>query len=183
MTDAELVSLWKEDDPRGFDELYERYKNEAFRVAVLITGNCSDAEDLTQEAFIACAGSIRSLKDNSKFRAWLLRSVTRASWKYCKKRNREQPTSEFFEAGTVLSPQHALFKNEVQRTLYHALYTLDDKKRNVIILYYFEELSVKEIAIVLGVMEGTVKSRLFSARNALRKELTALQPDIKEMFL
>lgn len=182
MTDAELVSLWKDGDLEGFDLLYERYKNEAYRVAVLITGNRADAEDLTREAFITCTHTITSLKDNSKFRPWLLRSITRASWKYCKKRRLETPVDELYSAETSNSPFYDVVRNDEQKALYHALYTLDDKKRNVVVLHYFEDLSVKEIAQVLGVMEGTVKSRLFSARKLMRKELNIYNEDAKETF-
>lgn len=63
MTDEELVRRMQRGDMQAFDELYARYKNDAYRVACLITGNRADGEDLTQEAFVICARSIGSLKD------------------------------------------------------------------------------------------------------------------------
>ena len=97
MTDEELVRRMQRGDMQAFDELYARYKNDAYRVACLITGNRADGEDLTQEAFVICARSIGSLKDGAKFRPWLLKTLSRAAWKYCRKTKRETPVAEFFE--------------------------------------------------------------------------------------
>ncbi len=91
MTDEELVRRLQRGDMLAFDGLYERYKNDAYRVACLITGNRADGEDLTQEAFVTAARSIGSLKDGSKFRPWLLRTLTRAAWKYCRKARARDP--------------------------------------------------------------------------------------------
>ena len=98
MTDEELVRRMQRGDMQAFDELYERYKDDAYRVACLITGNRADGEDLTQEAFVTAARSIGSLKDGSKFRPWLLRTLSRAAWKYCRKARRETPVAGWFVA-------------------------------------------------------------------------------------
>jgi len=180
-TDTALVQQMQQGDLQAFDTLYARYKNEAFRTAYLITGNQSDAEDLTQEAFVTCIQSINTLKDGSRFRPWLLKTLTRSAWKYCKKQKRETPVAEFFEAGEQgESALSALLHTDEQKQLQHALYMLDEKRRTVIVLYYFNEMSVKEIAKTLGVLEGTVKSRLFSARRHLRQALTARVDKPKE---
>ncbi len=171
-TDSELVERLKHGDMDALEALYERYKDEAYRTACLITGKRSEGEDLTQEAFVSCAQSIGSLKDGSKFRSWLLKSLTRASWKYCRKAKRETPVPEFFDNTETESALSEVLRTEEQRRLYEALGNLDEKRRTVIVLYYFDELSVKETAKALGVSEGTVKSRLFSARRSLRKALT-----------
>ena len=161
MNDKELVSRMQHGDMQAFDELYERYKDDAYRLACLITGSRTDGEDLAQEAFVTCAQSIKSLRDGSKFRPWLLKTLSRAAWKYCRKAKRETPVSEFFDAG-----------ESEQRRLYAALDTLDEKRRVTVVLYYFDDRSVREIAQATGVTEGTVKSRLFSARRHLRQALT-----------
>lgn len=131
MTDCELVRRMQQGDMQAFDTLYERYKDDAYRLACLITGSRTDGEDLAQEAFVACAQSIGSLRDGAKFRPWLLR-------------------------------------------------TLDEKRRVAVVLYYFDDRSVKEIAQATGVTEGTVKSRLFSARRHLRQALTAGETEARE---
>ena len=164
--DAELVEGVR---PK---ELYERYKDDAYRLACLITGSRTDGEDLAQEAFVTCAQSIKSLRDGSKFRPWLLKTLSRAAWKYCRKAKRETPVSEFFDAGESESALSAVLRTDEQRRLYAALDTLDEKRRVTVVLYYFDDRSVREIAQATGVTEGTVKSRLFSARRHLRQALT-----------
>ena len=166
MNDKELVSRMQHGDMQAFDELYERYKDDAYRLACLITGSRTDGEDLAQEAFVTCAQS-------SKFRPWLLKTLSRAAWKYCRKAKRETPVSEFFDAGeSAESALSAVLRTDEQRRLYAALDTLDEKRRVTVVLYYFDDRSVREIAQATGVTEGTVKSRLFSARRHLRQALT-----------
>ena len=181
MTDCELVRRMQQGDMQAFDTLYERYRDDEYRLACLITGSRTDGEDLAQEAFVACAQSIGSLKDGSKFRPWLLRTLSRAAWKYCRKARRETPVSEFFEGETGESALSAVLRTDEQRRLYAALDTLDEKRRVTVVLYYFDDRSVKEIAQATGVTEGTVKSRLFSARRHLRQALTDRESRPKEV--
>ena len=126
MNDKELVSRMQHGDMQAFDELYERYKDDAYRLACLITGSRTDGEDLAQEAFVTCAQSIKSLRDGSKFRPWLLRTLSRAAWKYCRKARRETPVSEFFDENTGESALSSVLRTEEQRRLYAALRTLDE---------------------------------------------------------
>ena len=179
MTDCELVRRMQQGDMQAFDTLYERYKDDAYRLACLITSR-TDGEDLAQEAFVTCAQSIRSLRDGAKFRPWLLRTLSRAAWKYCRKARRETPVSEFFDGNMGESALSAVLRTEEQRRLYAALGTLDEKRRVTVVLYYFDDRSVKEIAQATGVTEGTVKSRLFSARRHLRQAPTAGETEPRE---
>ena len=173
MNDNELVARMKHGDMQAFDVLYERYKDDVYRLACLITGSRTDGEDLAQEAFVTCVQSIGSLRDGSKFRPWLLKTLSRAAWKYCRKAKRETPVSAFFDTGeSAESALSAVLRADEQRRLYAALDTLDEKRRITVVLYYFDDRSVREIAQATGVTEGTVKSRLFSARRHLRQALT-----------
>lgn len=101
MNDKELVSRMQHGDMQAFDELYERYKDDAYRLACLITGSRTDGEDLAQEAFVTCAQSIKSLRDGSKFRPWLLKTLSRAAWKYCRKAKRESRSQSFLTQARV----------------------------------------------------------------------------------
>ena len=112
MTDCELVRRMQQGDMQAFDTLYERYKDDAYRLACLITGSRTDGEDLAQEAFVACAQSIGSLRDGAKFRPWLLRTLSRAAWKYCRKARRETPVNEFFDENTGESALSAVLRTE-----------------------------------------------------------------------
>ena len=90
------------------------------------------------------------------------------------------PVSEFFDYNTGESALSAVLRTEEQRRLYAALRTLDEKRRVAVVLYYFDDRAVKEIAQATGVTEGTVKSRLFSARRHLRQALTAGETEPRE---
>ena len=89
-----------------------------------------------------------SLRDGSKFRPWLLKTLSRAAWKYCRKAKRETPVSEFFDAGESESALSAVLRTDEQRRLYAALDTLDEKRRVTVVLYYFDDRSVRELSLI-----------------------------------
>lgn len=171
MEDEERIGQFRQGDIASFDLLYRRYRDRALRAAYLICGSYSEAEDVVQETFVMCYKHWNDLRDSSKFWPWLLKTLTRTAWRFCRKRRQEEPVAAFFEeadrAGeSALMP---VLREERQRLLYQALYQLDEKHRTVVILYYWDEMSVREIAQVMGCLEGTVKSRLFHARRQLRQ--------------
>lgn len=100
MSDEELVKRLQKGDRAAFDALYTRYRNDALRTASLITGSRADGEDVVQEAFVQCYRQIGQLRDPARFKSWLWTLMTRAAWKYCRRRGREEPVAEFFEDGT-----------------------------------------------------------------------------------
>lgn len=172
MTDEELVVGWQKGNMISFGMLYDRYKDELFRTACFIAGNRTDAEDLVQQAFVTTAERIGGIRDGAKIRSFLLRTLTHAAWKQSKKKRRETPVDTFFEdAATQGSALDEVLVDEAHRALYAAMQELDEKRRMVIVLYYFNELSVRQIATVTGTLEGTVKSRLHSARKQMKQYL------------
>lgn len=179
----ELVVMIQKGDENAFDMLFEKYKNEAVRTAYLITGNQSVCEDIAQETFIKCYRCIGKLDSPKAFRAWFYRILTRIAWKYGKMSGRELADEDIIEraeeAGADISLERHI-RSENNRMLYAEISRLDQKKKAVIILYYFDGLSTKEIASVLHCFEGTVKSRLHSAREELKKGLKTLESDEKE---
>ena len=101
----------------------------------------------------------------------MLKILVRCSWQFLKKKNRELPDDEIvvrFQDQEIPGLLDIELKKEREREIFSSIQKLSDKHRIVIILYYYDELSVKEIAKVLGCMEGTVKSRLYTARNQLK---------------
>ncbi len=173
MQDEILVRQLQQGDRAAFNELYTRYRNDALRTACLITGSRADGEDVVQEAFVQCYQKIGQLKDPARFKSWLWTLLTRADWKYCRRRGWEEPVAEFFEDGTKTgeSALGAVLRTEQSRMLYQAVQALDEKQRTVIVLYYYNDMPVREIARVLECREGTVKSRLFTARRNLQKAM------------
>ncbi len=163
-------------DRDAFDQIFNKYKNEAVRTAYLITGRKSICEDIAQEAFIKCYKPLGRRRNPEGFHAWFVRILTRPAWKYGRAASREIPTENMAEAAGPADPDPAArqyWAVEESRRLHTEIGLLKPKQKAVIILYYFNGLSTKEIAKVSGCLEGTVKSRLFTARENLRARMDA----------
>lgn len=174
MTEEALVRQLKEGDKTSFDLLYEKYKNMALRTAYLITGNLSDSEDVVQDTFVKVWLHCRELKNESGFRAWMMQILVRTAYKSGKRKSRELPDEEILQKADksqgVSSIERAIAREEAEM-IAGAVRSLPIKQRTVVALYYYQECSVSEIAAMLGVLEGTVKSRLYTARKLLRGKL------------
>lgn len=187
LAEEELIRKVKEGDMHAFEQLFELYKTSAKRLAYMITGSIADSEDVVQETFIQCYGKISQLKELSLFQSWFYRILTRIAWKYCNHRNKVQPVDEFSESDIMEytplnSASDQVLKNEEAKILYEAICNLDKKQRTVIILYYYNDLSLKEISLIMRCSEGTVKSRLYTARKNLKLALKSRDYMEVEMF-
>lgn len=171
------VMRFQRGEEEAFSWLFEAYYTEAFRMAWLISGNYADSEDIVQEAFTACYYHRGQLKNPEGFRSWFYKIVTRTAWRQCRKKRRESPQDlipqlcEDRESGEDTKPLEAVMQKMQDERIYQAVAALPIKQRTVVVLYYFNELSTKEIAHITGSMEGTVKSRLHAARKNLRESL------------
>lgn len=169
-------------DIEALGELFELYKSKAFKTVFLITGNFYTSEDIVQEAFVKCYYSIGNLKNVDAFDSWFYRLLVRSAWKHCKKDKKAIPVDTFYEKLQKNDNENSInefLKKEQNKSLYEKIEKLDIKQKTVIILYYFNELSVKEIAKVTGCFEGTVKSRLFNGRKNLKQ---FFEKDLGEQF-
>lgn len=184
-TDVELIRKWKEGDEDAFSAMYERYRQTAMRTAWLLCHNLADSEDIVQETFVQCYFHIQELKDESRFRPWMLKCLVRTGWKLMKKQKKEMPEEQMelhlererylestFSGKTSGEPLGEAIAREFSGELTKAVRRLSEKHRLVIVLYYYDELSVHEIAKITGCLEGTVKSRLHFARRQLKKMLS-----------
>lgn len=174
MDEEELIKRLKNKDMDAFDLLYDKYSTLIYRTACLIVGNTTDSEDIVQETFLQAYLHCNELRNNSSFKYWLLQILHRTAWKLEKKRKREQPDEQIYDrlsTTTMESPVTEILKSEQSHLLWETVQHLEYKQRTVVILYYYNELPTKQIARILGCMEGTVKSRLFSARNNIKKEM------------
>ena len=165
-----LVRRMQEGDTEAFDRIFELYQSRLLRTAYLITGNHADSEDIVQETFVKCFCSCKSLKSPEGFATWLYQIMTRTAWRYGSKRRREEPVEQLYakeEPATGDLPLENVLRREQQEELYSRIRKLNQKQRTVIILYYFSQMSTREISQVMGCMEGTVKSRLHTARKNL----------------
>lgn len=174
LEDEALVRRLKEGDKASFDMLYEKYKNLALRTAYLITGNLSDSEDAVQDTFVKIWLHCRELKKEDGFKAWMMQILVRTAYKNGKKRSRELPDEDIMHKADrsqgISFVEDAIVREEAQM-IAGAVRSLPIKQRTVVALYYYQECSVSEIAVMLGVLEGTVKSRLHTARKRLREKL------------
>lgn len=169
-TDGELVQAFCGGDEAAFGELYRRYQGGVYRSAFLIVGNSSDSENVLQDTFIKAWQNLHSLRDPARFQPWLWRIMVRTAWACCKKR-REEPRECPEPAGVGESLLDGVLRNERRGELLAAVDSLGIKQRTVVILYYYDEMSVQEIAEATGALPGTVKSRLWAARRQLKKQL------------
>lgn len=174
--DSELVHRMKQGDRAAFDTLYTKYYDKLYRTACMITGNQADGEDVTQETFIKMYLHCAELKKNEQFRYWLYRILNRTAWQLAKKHSKEQPNGQIPEledsSGITDSPAVQVLRNERDQAIIEAVRKLEYRQRAVVILYYYNGLGTKEISRVMECMEGTVKSRLFTARKNLKSLLS-----------
>lgn len=181
--DHELVIALQKGNSAAFDALFEKYKHMAVRTAYLITGNPSICEDIAQEAFINCYNNIGKLRNPFGFRAWFYRILTRAAWRYGKKAACEISTENILDEANKTNTDNSFEKylqSETNRLLYAEITQLQPKLKTVVILYYFNGLTTKEIATAIGCLEGTVKSRLHTARQKLKKNMESEDYYLKE---
>ena len=173
MSEINLIKCWQNGDMDSFRVLYECYSSPAIRTAFLITGRRDIAEEVVQDAFIQSNNNIKKLRDPEKFRSWFYRILIRLSWQYSSKEKGKVSFEDisFMCESESINTTDIFEQNEIKRVLHEAVSKLSTPLRTVVVLYYFNELSVKEIARVLNCFEGTVKSRLYNARKFLDKEL------------
>ena len=171
-----LVRQMKEGDKASFDLLYEKYKKMALHTAYLITGNLPDSEDVVQETFVKVYLHCRELKNDNGFKSWMMQILVHTAYKMGKKKNREQPDEQVAEKADTKPEPYSLeqvLKWEQAAELAEAIKKLPIKQRTVIILFYYQDCSVSEIAKICNCMEGTVKSRLHTAKRNLRQIMQA----------
>lgn len=173
----ELVRRMQAGDTEAFGRIFDYYGTRLLRMAYLLTGNYADSEDIVQETFETCFFKCGDLKDCSRFTPWLYQILTRNAWRIGKKSRREEPVEELSDfygpsgSGEAGQPLEILVEDESRAELWKAVLRLNRKMRTVVILYYYNDLSTKEIARIVHCLEGTVKSRLYTARKILEREL------------
>lgn len=174
MNETEVVKKIQAGDMNAFEEIFEIYKNQAIRYAYLITNNKFTSEDIVQETFVKCYLKIKDLKNVEQFKSWLFKILTRTAWDYMKKDKAVLPVEDIFEKAkneNIDKSLHLYIRNEESKMLRAEIDNLELKQKTVIVLYYFNGFTIKEIAKIMGCFEGTVKSRLHSARKNLKVAL------------
>jgi RNA polymerase sigma-70 factor (ECF subfamily) len=164
-----LVSL-DDDLEREFESRLTECSTLAFRVAFSVLRHREDAEDVAQEAFAKAYRSFRQLRERDRFRAWLVRMTWRLALDRQRADRRRVRREDSVRSTDVVVPQPDA--DERGQLLWRAIDGLSEKLRVVIVLSAIEGYDVKEVATLLELPEGTVKSRLFLARQQLKESLS-----------
>ena len=184
MTEQELVERAKKGDETAFEVLVTDNEKRIYNLCRRLTGNPEDAAELTQEAFLNAWRGLSRFQGESSFSTWLYRLASNACIDFLRKEKRRQNLSmtvsldDEEEARQVelpderYAPERELERTEVRQAVAAGLERLTPEHRQVLVMREINGLSYAEIRAVLGLEEGTVKSRIARARNALRKVLT-----------
>ncbi len=155
-------------------ELFEHFYGRTFAAVMALTRNREGAEDITQEAFIRAFKRLKSLREPAKFGAWLVTIATNLARDSLKRENKYVLTSEPFEkcsANPGSSVEEQVLRHEKSRWIRSKLRSLPPEQYQVIILFYYYDQKIEDIAQFLGISTGTVKSRLHRTREKLSEIL------------
>ena len=167
------VLLARDGDEAAFRRIVERSASTVCSIALAITKNIQASEDIAQEAFIATWTKLRELRNPASFMPWL-RQVTRNQAHMWRRDNHREIGDDIAIAAAVDMRPDAdvtLIADEEQRVLHEALEQLPDEAREVLVLYYREEQSTKQVAALLDLTEDAVRQRLARSRSLLRQEV------------
>jgi RNA polymerase sigma-70 factor (ECF subfamily) len=154
-----------------FDDLFERYHQEIYRLCIGMLADTAEAEDATQEVFLRAHRAWHTYNSHqATARTWL----GHITLNYCRSVLRRRRIFQFipFTAKTIVQSDRSLMNHDSRIDLHKALQTLDEQHRSVVVLRYYLDLPCAAIAEILRVSEGTVHSRLYTARRRLHIQLS-----------
>jgi len=183
--DAKLVERVQKGDKRAFDLLVIKYQHKIYALVSRLVNDHSEVQDVTQEAFIKAYRALTNFRGDSAFYTWLYRIAVNTAKNYLVSRNRRPPGSDIdvddaaqFAAESGLrdidSPEQQLQGEQMLKIVDRAIAALPEDLRTALSLREFDGLSYEEIAEVMQCPVGTVRSRIFRAREAIDKELEPL---------
>lgn len=184
--DQQLVERAQQGDKRAFELLVSKYQRRLMRLLSRFIRDPAEAEDVAQEAFIKAYRALPGFRGESAFYTWLYRIAINAAKNYLVARGRRAPTTtefdsdeaEAFEDGEQLrdlnTPENVLMSRQVAETVQRAMQQLPEELRTAITLREIEGLSYEEIAAAMNCPIGTVRSRIFRAREVIAEKLRPL---------
>jgi RNA polymerase sigma-70 factor, ECF subfamily len=184
--DRQLVARAQRGDKRAFGLLVEKYQRKLARLLSRLIRDPAEVEDVTQEAFIKAYRALPAFRGDSAFYTWLYRIGINTAKNYLMAMGRRAPTSteveadeaEGFEEGEQLrdinTPESVLLSNEIAETVNSTIEKLPEELRTAIQLREIEGMSYEDIARVMDCPIGTVRSRIFRAREAIAEQLRPL---------
>jgi len=181
--DTVLVERTKAGDASAFDELVRRYSPRVYGLVYNMTSNHEETNDLLQDIFLKAYRSIKGFRGDSSFYTWIHTIGMNMTINFLKKRNRRRGPSlddidariendpDFIEATAGTDPRREANLSELQKRLNEALQKLSHDHRAVVTMFDIQGMPHAEIAKILGISEGTVRSRLFYAHRQLQNYL------------
>lgn len=181
--DQQLVERAQHGDKHAFELLVAKYQRKLGRLLSRFIRDAAEIEDVTQEAFIKAYRALPSFRGDSAFYTWLYRIGINTAKNYLVAMGRRAPTTtefdiadaENFEDGDQLkdmnTPENELMSKQIANTVNQTLQELPDELRTAITLREIEGLSYEDIATIMGCPIGTVRSRIFRAREAIAEKL------------
>ncbi|PKG23168.1 sigma-70 family RNA polymerase sigma factor [Niallia nealsonii] len=172
--DEIIIDAWNlEDIDAVFAEIIEKYGQDMLQLTFSYVNNKALAEDLTQDIFVKCYKSLHTYKQNSSLKTWLWRIAINHCKDYLKSWYNKNVV-EMQNEGSLTSNgemvEDVIIQREEEERLVSFVMKLPVKYREVIYLYYFEELTIKEISLIIHVNENTIKTRMKKAKALLKKE-------------
>ncbi len=185
LLDAELVKRVQAGDKTAFDILVQKYQHKVVNLVGRFVSDQAECYDITQDAFIKAYRAIGNFRGDSQFYTWLYRIAANTAKNYLASRARKSPQytvdvedAEHYEGASGLkeytTPENLLLTEEIKQTVFAAIEGLPDDLKSAITLREIEGLSYEEIAEVMDCPIGTVRSRIFRARDVIDKELRPL---------
>ena len=176
--EAAVIQAVLDGDVNAYEALVKEYEKNVYNLALRMTGNSEDAADMAQEAFIKAYNSLTAFRGDSKFSVWLYRIVSNVCLDFLRSRSRKQTVSlstenddgeevELDIADETHSPEQLLDRSLTRDAVRRGLAALPPDHREILLLREIQGLSDEEIADVLGLEAGTVKSRIFRARKKM----------------
>jgi RNA polymerase sigma-70 factor (ECF subfamily) len=167
----QLIYKAKRGDQQAFAALVRKYQGSVFRQAYAMVGDRMEAEDIAQDAFVKAFYAIKKLDNEYAFTSWLSRIVSNACYDHLKKASRRKNVP-LLDHERKASRESPIERSQTRMTIRQALQKLSPDHREIIILRDVQGYTYNEIADILNIPVGTVKSRISIARTTLKEELT-----------
>lgn len=189
--DRQLVARVQKGDRRAFDLLVIKYQHRIQALVGRFIPDFAEAQDVTQEAFIKAYRALPGFRGDSQFYTWMYRIAVNTAKNYLVSRGRKTPTrdidledAEFFtdekNLKDIETPDSLLQRDQLQKVVFDAIEALPEELRMAVTLRELDGLSYEEIAEVMDCPIGTVRSRIFRAREAIERKMQPLLADTAE---
>lgn len=188
-TDRDIIEQVRAGNSRRYALLVDRHKDRAFMLAVRLTGDKGEAEELVQDAFLRAFKSLDQFRGDAKFGTWFYRilynlCMTKVTRRRGKQEQLDVDDAEVLDTLLVDTDEPSIHERledeELKEMISDEIESLPEKFKSVITLFYVQEMSYEEIVSVLNMPIGTVKTNLFRARNLLKeKVLSRLKGEVK----